>query len=265
MKDPHIRISAVINTFNEEKNIAQCLNCVDGHVDEIIISDMHSTDRTLEICARFNAKVGSQPRRGYVHNIREEGVARASNEWIFLLDCDETVRPELFVELRKIAEAGTADLVAIHRINYAFGRKITGGGWPDELIERFFRKGTVHFPDHPHLPLVCQGKRVELPASAELSIEHNGCPSVSLFINKLNDYTDSEARRVAALGWQPSFKKLMLRPAKVFCQHFFLYRGYRNRKAGFVLASLMAVYWLVVAMKLWRIRDNGSMPREEAL
>ena len=61
-----IKISAAINTYNEEANIERCLACLVDHVDEIVVSDMHSSDRTVEICRRFGAKVFSptQARHG---------------------------------------------------------------------------------------------------------------------------------------------------------------------------------------------------------
>ena len=79
-----VKISAVINTYNEEANIEGCLECLRGHVDEIVISDMHSTDRTIEICRRYTDRIGFQPKQSLINSVREEGARRATHEWLFI-------------------------------------------------------------------------------------------------------------------------------------------------------------------------------------
>ena len=249
-----VKISAVINTYNEEANIEGCLECLRGHVDEIVISDMHSTDRTIEICRRYTDRIGFQPKQSLINSVREEGARRATHEWLFILDCDERVRPELFAELRRVAESGAAEVVRIHRINYFFGYNVTGRGWPSEFIERFFRKGSVRFLDHPHQWVETQAKCADLPPAEELSIAHYAHPDVSTFIRKMNGYTDCEAKLMLELGWTANFRRLVLRPLKMFWLHYVRLGGYQLRTGGFMIASLMMLYWFVAALKLLELQ-----------
>ena len=164
----------------------------------------------------------------------------------------------MFAELRKRAAEGEYDVFGIHRINYLLGHLATGRGWPDVVIERFFRKGSVRFLDHPHLWLECLGRRTDLPATPELSIEHHSWRTVRAFISRMNVYTESEAQHMLSLGWKPSFKRMFLRPARIFFQYYLKHGGYRNGRTGVVLASLMATYWFVSALKLWELCERDQ-------
>ena len=253
-----IAISAVINTRNEEANIEGCLECIRDHVDEIVISDMHSTDRTVELCRKYTNRIAFQPKRDMVDSVREEGILRAKNDWIFVIDCDERVRPDLFTKLREVAAAGDARIVRIHRRNFFCGIDLTGRGWASEFIERFFKKGSLRFPDHPHQWAECFEPSICLPPDPSYSIIHNAHPEIRTFIKKMNGYTESEARLMNQLGWRPNFKLLALRPAKMFFRHYVRLKGFSAGKVGFTFSSLMAVYWFVAALKLGELQRRTS-------
>lgn len=258
-----VSISAIVNTYNEEANIESCLQCLTGQVDEIIVSDMHSSDGTVSICERFGAKVGFQPKQKFVGTVREEPAARAQHEWLFVIDADETVQPELFQRLREAAEGGKADIVAIHRINTFFDHNYTGQGWPIEPVDRFFRKDAVKFLEHPHHWIQRLGNAITLEPRREWSITHHGNRTIGDFIRKMNDYTDSEAKLMLSLGWKFDFKRALLRPLRFFWEHFVTYKGYKSGSYGVALACLWAVYWHVAALKLWQLELQSTSSHEE--
>ena len=86
-----MEISVVINTLNEEKNLAYTLRSVQSWASEIIVVDMHSTDKTVEIAKTHGAKVFYHEPTGFVEPAQEFAVAQASHAWILLLDADEVV------------------------------------------------------------------------------------------------------------------------------------------------------------------------------
>ena len=259
------RISAVINTFNEERNIAGCLQCLAGHVDEIVVSDMYSTDRTVELCRAYTDRIFFQTKTWVEPHGRERAVKEATHEWVLVLDADERVSPVLIDRLREIAGAGQANAVSIARINYLFGRRFTGCGFPSERFSRFFRKGCMQFGSKVHIWGTVEGRVEELPETDALAIHHYSHPTVYMFVEKMNAYTESEARHMAALGWQPSLRRLVLRPARIFCEHYFRHRGYRSGRAGLMLSLLMGFYWMLAAAKLWRFRAAGGVPEGQPL
>ena len=86
-------ISAVLNTLDEERRIAFALRSVRPWVDEIVVVDMASSDRTVEIARSFGAHVASHARTGFVEPARAFACAQAAGDWILVLDADELVPP----------------------------------------------------------------------------------------------------------------------------------------------------------------------------
>src|SRR5450759_4249900 len=108
-----VSISVVINTLNEEANIAYALRSVRTWVDEIVVVDMHSDDRTREVAETYGARVYLHDRVGYVEPARRFALAKATGDWILILDADELIPPRLARRLSDIAAAGQADVVSI--------------------------------------------------------------------------------------------------------------------------------------------------------
>lgn len=100
--DRRQRIAAVILTRNEEALIERCLRSIQGVVDDIVVVDACSTDRTREIAARLGARVFEQPWLGWIPQ-RAMGIALARHDWVFILEADEIVTPRLAASLRDVA------------------------------------------------------------------------------------------------------------------------------------------------------------------
>src|SRR5213075_932514 len=88
------KISAVIITFNEEKKIAACLASLQGVVDEIVVLDSFSTDKTPDICKQYGVKFFQQQWTGYGQQ-KNDAAAKASYDHILSLDADEVLSPAL--------------------------------------------------------------------------------------------------------------------------------------------------------------------------
>ncbi len=89
-----IKLSGVIITFNEERNIEQCLQSLVGVVDEIIVVDSFSTDQTKAICQRFNVTFIEHNFLGYIEQ-KNFALAQANNDFVVSLDGDESLSKEL--------------------------------------------------------------------------------------------------------------------------------------------------------------------------
>lgn len=121
-------ISVLIHTFNEERNIRNCLETVKW-ADEIIIVDMYSDDKTVEIAKEYTDKIYFFERVGYVEPARQFALEKSTHEWILVVDADELVPLKLKNKLFEIMEKDLADVVFIPRNNYFFGRLMQGTGW----------------------------------------------------------------------------------------------------------------------------------------
>lgn len=143
-----MKISACLIVCNEEKNLARCLASVAPIVDEIVVVDSGSTDRTLEIARSFHARIVSQPWLGYVAQ-KNFALDQATHDWVLSIDADEELSPDLADSIRKIrAErdgAGEPNGYQVSRLVFYRGKWIRHGDWyPDRLV-RLFRRADARF------------------------------------------------------------------------------------------------------------------------
>jgi len=246
-----MKISAVINTYNEEKNIERCLKSVKDLAEEIIVVDMYSTDRTVEIAKKYKAKVFFHKYTRYVEPARNFALTKATGDWIFLIDADEEASQTLVEKLKKIAAAEEADFVEIPRKNIIFGRWIEHSRWwPDYLI-RFFRKGQVSFLEEIHQPPQTEGKGLKLEAEEKNALIHYNFQTISQFIERLNRYTDIQSEELFQKGDRFNWKNLIIKPTDEFLSRFFAGEGYKDGIHGLVLAGLQAFSEFVLYLKVW--------------
>lgn len=98
------KISVAIATYNEERNIAKCLDSVKDWVDEIVVADGSSTDKTREIAKKFGAKVIKTTNKPIFHINKNIAINACHGDWILQLDADEIVPPEMRDEILSIAK-----------------------------------------------------------------------------------------------------------------------------------------------------------------
>jgi len=143
-----MKISFCLITLNEEKNLSRCLKSCADLADEIVVLDSGSTDATEKIAREFGARFERQEWLGYVGQ-KNKVLSMAAHEWIFSLDADEELSPELRGEIRLLKAAGeVGDDVSgfsMPRCVFYEGRWIRHGDWyPDRLV-RWFRRDRAKF------------------------------------------------------------------------------------------------------------------------
>ena len=95
-------LSVVIHTLNEEKNIIDCINSAKLLTNKIILVDMESTDKTVEIAKNLNVSFFNFPKSNYVEPAREFGISKVKTEWVFILDADERITKKLSKEIKEL-------------------------------------------------------------------------------------------------------------------------------------------------------------------
>ena len=136
---PHI--SAIIITHNEEQNIERCLNSLIGLVDEIVVVDSYSDDRTVEICERYGCRVSQRPFNGFGSQ-RQYATGLATHSYVLSIDADEMVSEDLCRAIRELKSAPKF----VHRmysakvVNYFCGQAMKGSGWAPRYEVRLFDK-----------------------------------------------------------------------------------------------------------------------------
>ena len=250
-----VKISVVINTLNEGKNLSTALKSVNKLADEIIVVDMHSDDDTLEVAKKSGAKVYLHKKMGYVEPARNYAIEKATSKWVFILDADETIPKTLIRKLRDIAENVEYDYVAIPRRNLVFGKWLKHSRWWPDYNVRFFKKDKVKWGDEIHSIPKTQGKGLDLEAKKEYAITHNNYVSISQFIKRMDRYTSIQSKELVEGGYKFKWEDLIKKPIGEFVSRFFRGFGYKDGVHGLALSLMQAFSEGLVYMKVWE--DEG--------
>lgn len=246
------KLSVVINTRNEEKNLPRALASIKTLADVIIVVDMDSTDNTREIAKKAGAKVYKHKPTGYVEPARNYAISKATSEWILILDADEEVPPSLAKKLRTIVkDKKAAQYYRLPRKNIVFGKWLEHSRWWPDYNIRFFRKGFVVWNELIHSVPTTQGKGLDLEAKLDYAIIHHNYDSVSQYLERMNRYTDVQAKAQAKGGYQFDWQDLIRKPVGEFVSRYFAGEGYKDGIHGLVLSFLQAFSELVLYVKVW--------------
>jgi glycosyltransferase involved in cell wall biosynthesis len=259
------KISAVINTLDEEKNIRSCLESV-RWCDEIVVVDMYSDDRTVEIARTLGARVYLHERILAFDGARTFAIAQATNDWILILDADEEIPAKMASLIRAWVDEGRYDVIELPRANFAFsGFAPHESGFP-EYHRRLFRRTAMEIASyqgriHTFYEVKAGARVGRLPAAfPHQCILHYTNPTVSAFINKINQYTTIEASQRFESYNRPGRFLLMtiLRPLNAFWVHYLRRRGFLDGWRGFWLSIIFVIYeWLALA-KIWEMKLHGG-------
>ncbi len=145
-------IGVVIHTYNEEKNIKECINSARLLSKEILVVDMHSKDNTAEIAKRAGVRVKLFPFHRYVEPAREFGIKNTRADWVFILDADERMTKELAEEVKRRVGKESFTSYKVPRKNFFLGKVLMrhGGWYPDYQIRLLEKKSFVRWPEEIH-------------------------------------------------------------------------------------------------------------------
>jgi glycosyltransferase involved in cell wall biosynthesis len=245
-------VSVVLVTLNEEGNIQRCLESV-RWADEIVVVDSFSTDRTVEMARRYTDRVYQHEYPGTSRQV-ERGIGYATGDWIFVIDADEEVSPELAASVREAVRdnKGCAGF-EFNRKPSAFGKWIEHGGWFPDYQFRFFRKDS-YYPEHQeiHGGFNTRGRRGRLTGY----LLHHTYATIYSYVEKMNEYTSLHVsnKLKARPDMEARWYNLILNPLSHFLRMFFSHKGYKDGFHGFVLALLDAQYAMLMYAKIWEYR-----------
>ena len=254
------KISVVINTLNEEKNLPRALASVAGFADEIVVVDMKSDDGTAEIAKKAGAKVYQHKRTGYVEPARNYAISQANGDWILILDADEELPKSLTDKLKSLVVKPRADYYRLPRKNIIFGKWIKHSRWWPDYNIRFFRKGYVSWSEIIHSVPVTTGKGLDLKATEDNVIIHHNYDSVEQFVERMNRYTSQHAKNLGKEGYEFEWSDLISKPGSEFFSRYFQGEGYKDGLHGLALAGLQAASEFVLYLKAWQTSKFEQRP-----
>jgi len=249
-----VRLSVVIITLNEEKNMARCLSSVKEIADEIVVIDSFSTDKTEEISSQFGARFIKNKFEGHIEQ-KNYAITQAKYQHILSLDADEALSDELLVSIKAVKENFEADGYYFNRLSNYCGKWIKHGRWyPDRKLRLWDSTKGSWQGQNPHDKFMMQqGSKT---AHLKGDLLHYTVYNISQHILQIHKFTDLSAKADFKRGKKANLLKILFKPTFKFFSDYFLRFGFLDGYYGLVIAILGAQYKFNHLIKLKNLQDN---------
>ena len=229
------KISAVIITKNEERNIGRCLDSLKGIVDEILVVDSFSEDRTREISEKAGAKFVEQQWMGYSAT-KNWANDQAEGPYILSLDADEALSSELRNSIEKV-KGSMNGVYEFNRLTNYCGKWIRHSGWYPDRKVRLFPKGKARWEgEYVHETLKTDADQPKTHLTGDLY--HYSYYQIREHIARANKYSDLAAQKIVDAGKGGLLFKCMVNPYFRFWKHYLLKGGFLDGFYGFVISVI---------------------------
>jgi len=232
------KLSVVIITFNEERNIGRCLESLQDIADEIIVSDSFSTDRTEEICKQFDVKFHQSEWLGYSGQ-KNAANNLASNNLVFSIDADEALSEKLkksIAEIKLSAKANTA--FKINRLTNYCGKWIHHCGWYPDTKLRIWFKDEGKWEGELHEKLMFDNEPQTSTLDGDLL--HYSYYTLEDHHKQVEKFTNIAAQDYFDRNKKVTLIKLWLSPVVKFVRDYILKHGFLDGKSGFRICYISA-------------------------
>ncbi|MFM9050891.1 MAG: glycosyltransferase family 2 protein [Bacteroidota bacterium] len=229
-----IRLSAVIITFNEERNIGRCIDSLKGVADEIIVVDSFSKDKTEEICKTKGAKFIPHAFEGYIQQ-KNFALELAEHPILLSLDADEALSDELRASILKVKEDFSADCYSFNRLTNYCGHWVRHGGWYPDRKLRLIRQGAATWGGvNPHDRLIpgSEARVAHIPGD----LLHYSYYSVEEHDRQIEKFSAISAESLYKAGKRSSALKIAVKPVLRFFRDFVLKTGFLDGSTGWTIA-----------------------------
>ncbi|UCF90827.1 MAG: glycosyltransferase family 2 protein [Desulfobacterales bacterium] len=259
--DRQAPLSAVIITFNEEKNIGRCLDSLRDVADEMLVVDSFSTDRTQKICIAKGARCIQNSFAGHVEQ-KNYAMQQGRYDCILALDADEALSDELKQSIADAKRQWSCDAYRFNRLTNYGGKWIRHCGWyPDAKIRLWDRSKGQWGGINPHDRVVMEkGSRIGHLAGDLL---HFSYPTIGDHLSQINRFSDIAARAAYARGRKSNLgADILLNPAFTFVKKYFIKLGILDGYVGFVISINSAYGKFIKYIKLRELEmQKGPGPR----
>jgi glycosyltransferase involved in cell wall biosynthesis len=247
------RISACIISYNEEKKIKACLQSLVPVVDEIIVVDSNSSDKTVEIAKQYTDKVYRQDFLGHVQQ-KNLAVSKASFDWVLALDCDERLSPSLQDSILNIKEKlDDFDAYRVARKTFYVYRWLNHVWYPDRKVRLFHKNSAKWGGVNPHDKVIVDGDAVR---DLQGDLLHLSFDSISEHIQTMDKFTEIGAQEIIKKGKKVTLVTPFVHASWTFLQLYLFKLGFLDGFAGFVASYLSYVHVFVKYSKVISIRRN---------
>ena len=247
------KITAIIPTLNEENHIADAIKSV-SFADEIIVIDSFSSDRTIEIAEKMNVKIIKRTFDDFSSQ-KNFAITQAKHDWIYILDADERVTPEVELEILE-AVKNPKDIVGfyVRRTFYFCDKRVNFCGFQRDKVVRLFLKEHCTYKGFVHEKILTNGKL----GFFKHKIDHFSYRDYDHYISKMNHYASIRAHELHLKGKKVTVFHLIIKPLARFFIHYVIRLGFLDGFTGFLVANAQAYGVLARYIKLWLFNKNKS-------
>lgn len=234
-----VQLAAVVLTKNEARHIGECLSTL-GFADQVVLSDSYSDDGTVEIARAAGATIFQRPFDNFAGQ-RNAALAAVEAEWVFFVDADERITPELAAEVRRVIGERPEVGWWVPRHNFIAGHPVRHGGFYPDYQLRLLRRGRARYdPDRPvHEVVLLDGPAGYL----QNPMIHYNYASWAQFHAKQRRYARMEGRILRERGIRPWPHKFVRQPLREFWRRYVTLEGYKDGWVGLKLAVLLGFYY----------------------
>lgn len=233
------KITGLIITLNEEKNIAEVIENI-NFVDEIIVIDSYSTDKTVEIAKSYNnVKVFLNKFENFTDQ-RNLALDYAEHDWILFLDADERLTPELRREIiDTIQQKNTAEAYYFYRKFMFKDKPLHFSGWQTDKNIRLFKKHAASYSKERLVHEILRVKgRTRVMENKLIHYSYLDYPS---YKQKMKNYAKLKAKELYMKEVKPGVFHFYIKPAYKFLYTFFIRLGFLDGKRGIIICYLNAL------------------------
>lgn len=254
-------LSVFIVAKNEADRIATTINSVREFTDEIVVVDSGSDDQTVEICTSLGARTIYNPWEGYGQQ-KAFAEKQCRNDWVLNLDADEEVSTQLGEEIKRLFQSGEPDCTAYTLPMlpvYSFQEKPYPWMLHNHPVRLYNRQSAYYHADTVHDSVI-----VKTGNTGHLSghVLHRSFRSLSHHVEKMNFYSDAQAKGRAKKGKYPTFLELLVLPLFAFLKCYIFRRAFLMGTDGIVLSHMYAFQRFLRIAKTRELRTQRQ-PLEE--
>lgn len=257
MNTDMVKISGVVITFNEENNIARCIESMQGVCDEILVVDSYSTDKTEQIVSDLGARFIQNKWKGFLDQ-KNFAQDNATFDLVLQLDADEELSDELKSEILKVKSNWQYDGYFFNRFTNFCGKWIKHSGWyPDAKLRLYDRRKGRWDGLDPH-----PGVKMDEDASVgriKGDMLHYSFTSYEDLINRSASYAKQAALAMKQMGKASNSFKMVFSPVIRFFKDFIIRGGFRDGFEGYIICKTAAYYTFLKYMYLRLLHQGKSI------
>jgi glycosyltransferase involved in cell wall biosynthesis len=254
------KLTVLIPTKNEIRNLRACVESVRGVADEIIVADSGSTDGTLDLARKLGCRIIQRELIDF-SNFKNWAIPQAAHAWVLIVDADERLKPALVAEIRQVLRQPPASIDAywIYRETFFLGHQLRWGDCRNDRVLRLLRRDKCRYTNRR----VHEALNVPRPRQGKLHgrMLHYTSWTYDHYLKKMIHYTGLSARDMHDRGRRAGYWSMLSRPPLRFFQLYFLRCGFLDGPAGLQMSMLVAFTGFLKQVRLWEIEH--AVPQHE--